>query len=45
MKIDARKLKTDVQQEKRMIAVKLRNKGMSNQEIAEIVNVYSLKIR
>jgi len=40
MKIDARKLKTDAQQEKRMIAVKLRNKGMSNQEIAEIVNVH-----
>ncbi len=32
MKIDARKLKTEAQQEKRNIAIKLREKGISNQD-------------
>lgn len=40
MKKDARKLKTEAQQEKRNIAVKLREKGIANQEVAEIVGVH-----
>ena len=40
MKIDARKLNTEAQQEKRNIAVKLREKGMCNDEIAKIVGVH-----
>lgn len=40
MKIDARKLKTEAQQEKRNIAIKLREKGIENQEVAQIVGVH-----
>ena len=40
MKIDARKLTTQAQQEKRNIAVKLREKGISNYEVASIVGVH-----
>ena len=39
MKIDARKISTDAQQEKRNTAIKLRKKGMSCKEVAEIVEV------
>jgi len=34
-KIDARKIDTKAQQEKRNIAMKLREKGMKNLEVAE----------
>jgi transposase len=39
MKIDARKISTYAQQEKRNTAIKLRKKGMSCQEVAEIIEV------
>ena len=39
MKIDARKIDTAAQQEKRNIAVKMREKGMRNNEVAKIVGV------
>jgi len=40
MKVDARKVSTEVQQEKRDIAIKLRQKGVSNLEVAKIVGVH-----
>jgi len=39
MKIDARKISTEAQQEKRNTSIKLRKKGMSCKEVAEIVEV------
>lgn len=39
MKIDARKVSTEAQQEKRQTAIKLRKKGMSWKEVAQIVEV------
>ncbi len=39
-KIDARKLSTQTQQEKRNIAMKLRDKGMKNKEVANIIGVH-----
>ncbi len=39
-KIDARKLKKEVQQQLRLQAVRLRSKGMTYKEIGEIVGVY-----
>ncbi len=38
-KIDARKLSTDAQKEKRILAMRLRDKGMKNSEVAQIVGV------
>ena len=38
--IDARKVNTQTQQEKRNIAMKLRDKGIKNSEVAEIVGVH-----
>ena len=38
-KIDARKLSTDTQKEKRILAMRLRDKGMKNSEVAQIVGV------
>ncbi len=40
IKIDARKLSTQAQQEKRNIAMKLRDKGMKNIEVANIIGVH-----
>ncbi len=40
MKIDARKLDTQAQQEKRNIAIKLREEGMKNQDVAYAVGVH-----
>ncbi len=40
MKIDARKISTQAQQEKRNIAIKLRKKGMSCKEVSSIVEVH-----
>jgi len=39
MKIDARKITTQEQQEKRNIAIKLRKRGMSCKEVSEIVGI------
>src|SRR5574344_1275347 len=38
-KIDARKLSTNAQKEKRILAMRLRDKGMKNSEVAQIVGV------
>jgi transposase len=38
--IDARKVNTQTQQEKRNIAMKLRDKGIKNSEVANIVGVH-----
>ena len=38
-KEDARKLSTDAQKEKRILAMRLRDKGMKNSEVAQIVGV------
>jgi transposase len=38
-KIDARKLSAEVLQERRMMAIKLRKRGISNKEVAEIVGI------
>ena len=43
-KIDARKIDTKAQQEKRNIAMKLREKGMKNLEVADIVGVHHCTI-
>lgn len=43
-KIDARKLSTEVQQEKRNLAVKLIDRGMSVKEIAQLVGVHTSRI-
>ncbi len=43
-KIDARKLDTKAQQEKRNIAMRLRDKGIKNQEVADIVGVHHCTI-
>jgi hypothetical protein len=43
-KIDARKLDTKAQQEKRNIAMKLRDKGLKNTDVAEIVGVHHCTI-
>jgi len=40
MKIDARKLPTEVQQEKRNLAMKLREKGVKNSEVAQLTGVH-----
>jgi len=40
MKIDARKLPTQAQQEKRNLAMKLRDKGVKNNEVAQLVGVH-----
>lgn len=37
--IDARKISTEAQQEKRNLAMRLRDKGMKNSEVAELVGV------
>ncbi|CAA6814747.1 MAG: Unknown protein [uncultured Campylobacterales bacterium] len=39
MKIDARKISTEAQQEKRNLAIKLRKKGMTCKEVANIVEI------
>jgi transposase len=39
-KIDARKISTQAQQEKRDIAMRLRDAGMKNIEVAKIVGVH-----
>jgi uncharacterized protein YjcR len=39
-KIDARKISTQAQQEKRDIAMRLRDAGMENIEVAKIVGVH-----
>ena len=44
MKIDARKISTEAQQEKRNTAIKLRKKNMTCQEVAEIVEVHHTTI-
>ncbi len=44
MKIDARKVTTQQQQEKRNIAIKLLRKSMPIKEIAEIVGVHPSRI-
>lgn len=44
MKKDARKLPTATQQEKRDIAIKLREKGESNRDISELLGVHSCTI-
>lgn len=44
MKIDARKISTEAQQEKRNTAIKLRKKGMSCKEVAEIIEVHHTTI-
>ena len=38
-KIDARKISTDAQKEKRILAMKLRDKGMKNSEVAQLIGV------
>ena len=40
MKTDARKLPTQAQQEKRNLAMKLRDKGIKNNEVAQLVGVH-----
>ena len=44
IEIDARKLSTEQQQEKRNIAIKLWKKGISIKEISEIIGVHSSTI-
>jgi len=43
-KIDARKVNTQTQQEKRNIAMKLREKGIKNSEVANIVGVHQCTV-
>jgi transposase len=38
-KVDARKISTDAQKEKRVLAMKLRDKGMKNSEVAQLIGV------